>query len=135
VTFDAPPTNVGCTRRDRSNSPLQALTLLNDPVFFEAAQAMAVNALTQADLTDKDLTDNERIEWIFRRAVSRVPTHSEMEVLREYLLEQRRLLSENSSAAERLAPLETDNVERAEVAAWTGLCSVVLNLHEFIVRE
>ena len=130
VTFDSPPTNASCTRRDRSNSPLQALTLLNDPVFFEAAQAMARSALTQPDLNDHD-----RIQWSFRRAVSRVPTDSEIATLHEYLIEQRRLLSADATAAERLAPVAINNIDRVEVAAWTGLCSVVLNLHEFIVRE
>ena len=130
VTFDSPPTNASCTRRDRSNSPLQALTLLNDPVFFEAAQAMARAVLNQSALRDRD-----RIQWVFRRAVSRVPTDSEIATLQEYLIEQRRLLSADPSAAERLAPVAIENTERAEAAAWTGLCSIVLNLHEFIVRE
>ena len=130
VTFDAPPTNASCTRRDRSNSPLQALTLLNDPVFFEAAQAMARAALSQPAQSDRD-----RIQWVFRKAVSRVPTNSEIATLQEYLVEQRQLLSADSSAAEKLAPVVIENTKRAEVAAWTGLCSVVLNLHEFIVRE
>jgi hypothetical protein len=103
---------------------------LNDPVFFEAAQAMARAALTQPGLTD-----SERIQWVFRRAVSRDTTDSEAEVLNEYLSEKRRLLSENAAAAERLAPIAIENMERTEVAAWTGLCSAVLNLHEFIVRE
>ncbi len=130
VTFDAPPTNAGCTRRDRSNSPLQALTLLNDPVFFEAAQAMA-----RATLSRPDMNDSDRIQWVFHRAVSRGPTDMENETLKEYLVEQRRLLSADATAAARLAPVAIENVDRAEVAAWTGLCSVVLNLHEFIVRE
>jgi hypothetical protein len=130
VTFDSPPTNTSCTRRDRSNSPLQALTLLNDPVFFEAAQAMARTALSQPAQNDRD-----RIQWVFRRAVSRGPTDAEMQVLDEYLIEQRRLLNSDASAAERLAPVVIEKTGRAEVAAWTGLCSVVLNLHEFIVRE
>jgi hypothetical protein len=130
VTFDSPPTNASCTRRDRSNSPLQALTLLNDPVFFEAAQAMARAVLNQSTLNDRD-----RIQWVFRKAVSRVPTDSEIATLQEYLTEQRRLLSADPSAAERLAPVVIENTDRAEVAAWTGLCSVILNLHEFIVRE
>ena len=130
VTFDSPPTNTSCTRRDRSNSPLQALTLLNDPVFFEAAQAMARSVLSQPDLNERN-----QIEWVFLRALSRRPTESEIATLQEYLVEQRRLLSADASAAERLAPVVAENIERAEVAAWTGLCSVVLNLHEFIVRE
>lgn len=130
VTFDSPPTNASCTRRDRSNSPLQALTLLNDPVFFEGAQAMA-----RATLCQPGLTDNDRIQLIFRRAVSRSATDSEVSTLNGYLVEQRRMLSEDTSAAERLAPVAVENIERAEVAAWTVLCSVVLNLHEFIVRD
>ena len=91
---------------------------------------MARTALSQPELNDHD-----RIQWVFRCAVSRVPTDSEAEVLQEYLVEQRRLLGADASAAERLAPAVIENVERAEVAAWTGLCSIVLNLHEFIVRE
>jgi hypothetical protein len=130
VTFDAPPANASCTRRDRSNSPLQALTLLNDPVFFEAAQAMARVALQRSELND-----TERIHWLFRRAVSRGPKDSEVNVLIQYLSEQRRLLREDAAAAERLAPIVVEDKDRAEVAAWTGLCSVILNLHEFIVRE
>jgi hypothetical protein len=130
VTFDAPPTNAGCTRRDRSNSPLQALTLLNDPVFFEAAQAMARAALSQPDQSDSD-----RIQWIFRRAVSRNATASEVRVMLDYLEEQRRLVREKTEAVEKLAPVTVAGVDRVEVAAWTGLCSVALNLHEFIVRE
>ncbi|MFO1003149.1 MAG: PSD1 and planctomycete cytochrome C domain-containing protein [Planctomycetaceae bacterium] len=130
VTFDAPPTNAGCTRRDRSNSPLQALTLLNDPVFFEGAQAMAANALTRSDLTDSD-----RIRWVFRRAVSREPTDAEVTTLQEYLAEQRRIVSLDAAAVERLAIKTPEGVEKIEMAAWTGLCSVILNLHEFIVRE
>jgi hypothetical protein len=130
VTFDAPAANASCTRRDRSNSPLQALTLLNDPVFFEAAQAMARVALTQPDLTDR-----ERIQWVFHRTVSRDTTESEVETLTEYLREQRRLLAEDAAAAKRLAPIAIETIEQHEVAAWTSLCSIVLNLHEFIVRE
>jgi hypothetical protein len=130
VTFDAPPANASCTRRDRSNSPLQALTLLNDPVFFEAAQAMARVALTQPGLTDR-----ERIQWVFHRTVSRDTTESEFETLSEYLSEQRRLLAKDAAAVERLAPIAIETIDQQEVAAWTGLCSVVLNLHEFIVRE
>ena len=130
VTFDAPPANASCTRRDRSNSPLQALTLLNDPVFFEAAQSMASNSLTQPDLTDAG-----RIEWAFRRAVSRIPTEAEIRILQEYLAEQRMIVSHDATAVERLAITAPEGVEKTEMAVWTGLCSVILNLHEFIVRE
>lgn len=130
VTFDSPPANASCTRRDRSNSPLQALTLLNDPVFFEAAQAMARTALSQESQSDSD-----RIQWIFRRALSRTAMASEVRVMLDYLEEQRRLMQEEAEAVEKLAPIAVAGVNRAEIAAWTGLCSVILNLHEFIVRE
>ena len=91
--------------------------------------------MARVALQRSELNDTERIHWLFRRAVSRGPKDSEVNVLIQYLSEQRRLLGEDAAAAERLAPIVIEDKDRAEVAAWTGLCSVILNLHEFIVRE
>ena len=130
VTFDAPPTNTSCTRRDRSNSPLQALTLLNDPIFFEAAQAMARQSLKR-----NDLSDEERLDQVVQQAVSRPATETELQILAEYLTDQRRAMHESPDNAAEIAPQPVAGIPQTELAAWTGVCSVVLNLHEFLTRE
>lgn len=129
VTFDSPPTNAICTRRDRSNSPLQALTLLNDPVFFEAAQALAVRVLSEAD------EPATRAERLFRLAVGRSPQAHERDVLTMFYQQQLTELPQSPAAVERLVPQPLDSSRRVEQAAWTNTASVVLNLHEFITRE
>lgn len=130
VTFDAPSTNSICTRRDRSNSPLQALTLLNDPVFFEAAQALARDVVS-----DKALDDNAKLRQLMRRVVSRPASDREIETLLGYLNDQRELLRTSPESAAALAPQSVDGIDKAEQAAWTGVCSVFLNLHEFLTRD
>jgi len=130
VTFDAPPTNTSCTRRDRSNSPLQALTLLNDPVFFEAAQAMA-----RTILQEPQESDELRLNAIFYRAIGRPSSDRESKILKEYLNDQRQLMKTHPEQSAKIAPQTLEGIEASELAAWTGVCSVVLNLHEFITRE
>ncbi len=130
VTFDAPPPNSVCTRRERSNSPLQALTLLNDPVFFEAAQGLA-----RRMLGEMHATDHERLEAMIRRVLARPATGAELDSLTFYLNDQRQLLKNDVAAFEFLAPQGIDGIERSEVAAWTGVCSVAMNLHEFLTRD
>src|SRR5581483_445673 len=76
LTFDAPGGNVVCTRRLRSNTPLQSLTLANDQAFFECAQALA-----QRVLADKSPGDLERVEIAFRLCVSRRPKPAECQLL------------------------------------------------------
>jgi hypothetical protein len=130
VTFDAPPTNTSCTRRDRSNSPLQALTLLNDPVFFEAAQAMA-----RTILQEPHESDDLRLNAIVYRAIGRPSSDRETNILKEYLNDQRQLMKTHPEQSAKIAPQPLEGIDSAEVAAWTGVCSVVLNLHEFLTRE
>jgi hypothetical protein len=74
VTFDAPDSLNSCPRRDRSTTPLQALTLLNDPVFFEASQALAVRVLQE-----KTGGEGERIEHAYRLCLGRAPRTEEKE--------------------------------------------------------
>ena len=130
VTFDAPPTNTSCTRRDRSNSPLQSLTLLNDSVFFEAAQAMSRSVLQEAADNDE-----ARLNTIIQRAISRPASPEELQILAACLHDERLLLEANPEQAALIAPEPVDAILSVEVAAWTSVCSVVLNLHEFITRE
>ena len=80
VTFDAPDSLNSCPRRDRSTTPLQALTLLNDPVFFEAAQALAVRLLQE-----KTGDAGERIEYAYHLCLARSPRADEKERMIQYL--------------------------------------------------
>lgn len=127
VTFDMPDASRSCTRRERSNTPLQALNLLNDPVFFEAAQALAARVQREAPEPDDAL----RLNYAFRLVVLREPTPQESARLLEYLRLQRELFEHDATAAKdvlRDTPPGTD-------AGWVTLASVLLNLDEFLHRE
>jgi hypothetical protein len=129
-TFDAPFPNRSCSRRERSNTPLQALTLLNDPVFVEAAQALAERLLTE-----KHKTAEERLERAYLLCLSRPPSPREKARLLEYMQTQRSILARDPKAVESIAPRHLPDVEPIEMAVWTGVSSVLLNLHEFITRD
>lgn len=130
VTFDAPPANAICTRRDRTNSPLQALTLLNDPVFFDAAQAFSRRALTESDGSPETT-----LPKLFRWAVARSPHEQELAVLLQYHRQQLTELAQHPETVEKLVPEPVDPARRLEQAAWTNTASIMLNLHEFITRD
>ena len=134
VTFDGADPNRACTRRERSNTPLQALTLLNDAVFFEAARALAGRVLGE----DESNSFDRRVDRIYEICLSRAPTPIERARLRDYWHEQASLLADadNADVLEPLMPTPTrPDMNHAEAAAWTGLASIVLNLHEFITRD
>src|SRR5260370_29647756 len=82
--FDAPNGDFACVRRSRSNTPLQALTTLNEPVFVECAQALGLKALTEGGDSDAD-----RLTFAFRRCVARVPTAEESVELLALLKKQK----------------------------------------------
>ena len=130
VTFDGPDPSETCTHRERSNTPLQALTLLNDPVFFEAAQALA-----RRILREKTGSLSDRIEHGFRVCVGRYPTSPERDRLVAYYQQQEQLLRVDPQAAQAISPETINGIEPAETAAWIGLSTVFLNLHEFITRN
>jgi len=130
VTFDAPVLSRSCTRRERSNTPLQALTLLNDPVFFEAAQALAERTLLESR---GDVS--ERIDYVFQIAVARPPSQQERDRLVAYFQEQVFALRRGPNAASTQVAPTNEVAEPAEASAWTSLCSILLNLHEFITRD
>ncbi len=131
TTFDAPDSNVTCARRERSNTPLQALTLLNDPVFVECAQALAKRATNEAN----GATDT-RIRRLIRLCLGRVPADDEVARLVQLRDEIRTLCRQNSEATVQLAGNHRpEGVEPADAAAWTAVARTVLNLDEFITRE
>lgn len=129
-TFDVPDAVVACTRRPRSNTPLQSLTLANDRTFFEFAQGFAARLLTQSAAGDRD-----RAVRAFRQAVARSPSDSELVRVLEYLESQRTAFVAAPDDALAIAPHPTTGVTPAEAAAWTMVARVLLNLDEFITRE
>ncbi len=125
--FDAPNGDVACVRRSQSNTPLQALVTLNEPMFLQCARELA---RTTADVAD----DSDRITAIFRRCVARPPSADERQVLFHWLAQQRSRFAENPSAA-AIVSATSDEIHAVEPAVWTALSRVILNLDETITKE
>jgi len=130
INFDAPNANLPACRRERSNTPLQALNLLNDPVFVEAARALAVRVLREGSGNFAG-----RLDFVFQLCLARKPDTREREWLTEYYEQQKRMLEKEPISATTIFPVEIPGVTGVEAAAWAGLCSVLLNLDQFITRE
>jgi mono/diheme cytochrome c family protein len=134
--FDAPNGDFSCVRRLRSNTPLQALVALNEPTFMECAQALARKTLAEGGKSDR-----ERIEYAFRRALSRPPTKSEQAELLSLLEAQKKHISEGWVSAGELATGKStvDNLPAGttptQLAAYTVVSRVLLNLDETITKE
>ncbi len=132
--FDAPTREECVARRPRSNTPLAALVLMNDPTIIEAARVFAASILAEPDVDE-----GARLRLAFRRALSRWPTERELAVLRELLAEQRaQFVARPESASEflEIGLSEVDAVsESDELAAWTVVTRTLLNLHETILRR
>jgi hypothetical protein len=134
LAFDAPSREECTVERARSNIPQQALVLLNDPTYVEAARALAVRMLTSSNAAAED-----RIEWLFQAVLSRQPTDRELEVLQGVIERQLESYQQDPDAAKQLlavgrfpVPEELDTVE---LAAWSSVTRVMLNLHETITRN
>jgi len=135
--FDAPNGDSSCVRRTRSNTPLQALTTLNEPLFLESAQALALKTLREGGVTDA-----ERVTYAFRRCVARRPTLRESAELLSLLRRQQQRLSEGWASPWDLAGFDvtkTPQMPKActpvQLAAWTAVSRVLLNLDETITKE
>ena len=133
VAFDAPSREECAAERPRSNIPQQALVLLNDPVFVEAAKALAERLLKEGEASDA-----QRLEKIFSLALTRKPTKSEQDVLLGHLNEQReRYKDDEKSALELLStgvkPVDK-SIKPSELAAWTSVSRAMLNLYETTAR-
>jgi hypothetical protein len=134
VALDAPSREECTCDRPRSNIPQQALVLLNDPEFVEAARVFAQKTLAEGG---KD--DNARIAWAFERATSRKPKPEEVAIIAEVLAKHRLDFAKKPDEVKKLlavgdTPAPKD-VKPEELAAWTSVCRVVLNLHETITRQ
>ena len=126
-TFDAPTGDACITRRDVSNTPLQALALLNDIVFLEAAQALGTLLAAQPG------TVEDRIRTAFRRVLTRPPTDDETATLAKFFATQHARFATAETEAKKLAP--DGPGDAAERAAWTALARALFNLDEAITRS
>lgn len=131
MTFDGSERTVAACSRERSNTPLQALNLLNDPVFMEAAQGLATRTLLEAPSAEFGV----RLAYAYELSLGRPPTASERRRLAEYFVAQKDLLDSNTGAAADWYPLSLEGIDRTEAAAWTAVGRVLLNLDEFVTRE
>ena len=135
--FDTPNGDIACVRRSRSNTPLQALTTLNEPLFMEAARALAWKTVREGGATD-----NQRLRFAFRRVLGRTPAVGETRELLGLFTRQRERFARGEANPWNLA---TNNPETAsplpagvkmeEIAAWTAVSRVLLNLDETITKE
>jgi len=135
-TFDAPNGDSACVRRVKSNTPLQALTTLNEPLFVECARALALHTVQQ-----NAATDDERLQYAFRRCVARAPTADEVKLLADLLGKQTARFSAEGANPWLLAAADPEHppelpagVTPAQLAGWTAVARVLLNLDETITK-
>ncbi|MFM7055436.1 MAG: DUF1553 domain-containing protein, partial [Planctomycetota bacterium] len=134
MTFDASGRELCFVRETRTNTPLQALTLLNEVTFVEAARVLA-----QTTLRESGSTAEERITFAFMRVLGRTPRAQELPVLLRALARAESHFSAHPEAAEKLITIGEFPVESVAsprvLASWTAVCSLMLNLDEAVTRE
>jgi hypothetical protein len=132
-TFDAPEREFCRVQRSRTNTPLQALVLLNDPTFVEAARQLAQRVIVQAGPEVHD-----RISLAFQRSLSRTPQPRELAVLVDALTRYRQRFEADPAAAKRLISVgdstPSATMKPAELAAYTAVANIILNLDEFVTK-
>jgi hypothetical protein len=133
TTFDSPDAADACVRRERSNTPLQALTMMNDPVFVEAAQALARRVLREAPPDSA-----KRLQYLFRLTMNRPPRTEELQSLTRFYDQQKsRVLSGGADALHCLGIIasSTPPAESVEAATFVALARVLMNVDEYITRD
>ncbi|MCA9147016.1 MAG: DUF1553 domain-containing protein, partial [Planctomycetales bacterium] len=134
LTFDAPTRETCTVQRPRTNTPLQALALLNDPTYVEAARALGERALTEVEGSAVD-----RIQFAFRLATARFAEPDEVETLLGVYHKQLNVYEQDASAAEALLRVgesaRNSDLDVSEHAAWTIVASMILNLDETVTRQ
>lgn len=132
LAFDAPSREECCAERTRSNIPQQALVLLNDPTYVEAAKAVAIRIATEP--VDRD----QRIEWAWQTVLQRSPRDDEREVIAALYEKHKAAYEIDPEAARKLLKVGQlpvpEKLDVADLAAWTHVARVLLNLHETITR-
>ena len=135
--FDTPRGDAACVRRVRSNTPIQALTTLNEDLFVECSRALAMQTVSLAG------DDRDRVRQAFRQCTARTPAEHELEILLRFLRTQReRFTAEPEQNSHQLATGSSEgklqlpaNITAADVAAWTAVSRVLLNLDEVVTKE
>jgi cytochrome c553 len=130
TVFDAPSREFCTARRVRTNTPLQALTTLNDPVFVEAARALAARAIREAGPGDE-----ARASRAFRLCTGRQPGPVELAPLLAFHAQQRARFEADGAAARALVPTTAEADDAADRAAWTLVANVLLSLDETLTKE
>jgi hypothetical protein len=133
-TFDAPDREKCTARRAQTNTPLQALVLMNDPTYVEASRALAERAILEGGPDA-----NRRLEYAFSLATARKPTGKEAGVLRSLLKNRLASFARDPKAARNLLDVgespRAKKVDPIEHAAWTTVASVILNLDETVTKQ
>jgi hypothetical protein len=133
VTFDAPNREVCTERRPRTNTPLQALVLLNDPMYVECARVLAQRVLREGG---RDM--RARLRYAFKLCTARTPRPAELRILRTIYERQLARYTKNKEAARELVSIGESprpaDLDVSELAAWTAVGNVLLNLDETITK-
>lgn len=133
ITLDAPTREFCVAQRAKTSTPLQSLVLMNDPVFVEAARALA-----QRILARRDLDDTGRLAYAWRLALARRPLPSELSILSRTLEQVQTTYRQDEEAARKLISVgelpKPSDVDLRELAAWTALSNIILNLNETITN-
>jgi mono/diheme cytochrome c family protein len=130
MNFDAPSAELSCTRRERTDTPLQALNLMNDAVFFEAAQGLALRVMRGGGETF-----GGRLDYAYLVTLGRAPSTRERARMEKYYAQSREGLAQDENTVSALFPNRIEGVPQVDAAAWVELSRVMLNLDEFITRE
>lgn len=136
VTLDAPTREFCVAQRAKTSTPLQSLVLMNDPVFVEAARAFAQRVLTECRLPEGSNKSVDRLVYAWRLALARTPSREELSIMNRTLEQQLDKYKADVESAKKLASVgdlpKLESIDDSELAAWTALCNVLLNLNETI---
>jgi hypothetical protein len=134
ATFDAPDREKCAVRRSVTNTPLQALVLMNDPTYIEASRALAQRVLREAAPNVRS-----RASRVFRLITLRNPRSAELAIVQKLALQQLAHYQTHVEDAERLLSVGESSsdpaVDRVQLAAWTNVASVLFSMDESVTRE
>jgi hypothetical protein len=134
ATLDAPDRETCVVRRSRTNTPLQALVLMNDPTYVEASRKLAERIMTEGGKSAE-----EQLVFAFKMVVARKPSEKEISILKQVLAAQRKKFATDRVAAEKLLKVgespRNDKLDPAELAAWAMVSNTLLNLDETVTRN
>ena len=135
TTFNMPDMQSVCTRRVRSNTPLQSLTMANDASIFELAQGLALRVLSEVKGED-DSARRERVVRLYRLCYARPPSADEVERVLAFEARQRELFTAEPEAAKAVINEQLAEITSTEnAAAWTAVARAIMNTDEFLTRE